>query len=341
MKKFLFTLLAVISTLAITAQNELVATLTHGQVTTSYYGQNAFISALDKAADGDIINLSVGTFTAPNIITKAVTIQGAGMLGGSEEVTALNGSFTVNTIADEAYRFSMEGIYSNNNIYLQNATNPYFVKCFLNRLQNNEPCDVTNALLVNCAVYYLCINYTFDVTCINSYINEYVNSFSTGHSFGYFQNCVLSGQGYDNTYYQHTSFYNSIVAAESSYDVYVPPTTAAYHTLFFNVYSNYKTVFLTNVVGRDTDWTLSGNQFSNLFKTYRGARDITKDEDFSLLPKIAMQYIGTDSTQIGMQGGPYPYDILPTYPRITKFDVAPNVDENGQLRVDIEVTNAR
>lgn len=81
MKKFLSTLaLALVSTMTLFAQTTLVATLTKGTETTSYYGIDAFKEAVEAAADGDLITLSPGTFNATTL-NKSITIRGAGTLG--------------------------------------------------------------------------------------------------------------------------------------------------------------------------------------------------------------------------------------------------------------------
>ena len=79
MKKFFLSLVvAMIGTTATFAQNTLVATLTHGDNISIYYGVNALREAHEAATSGDIINLSGGAFPAVDI-TKGITLRGAGI----------------------------------------------------------------------------------------------------------------------------------------------------------------------------------------------------------------------------------------------------------------------
>ena len=50
------------------------------------------------------------------------------------------------------------------------------------------------------------------------------------------------------------------------------------------------------------------------------------------------KYLGTDGTPIGMYGGIMPFNMIPSYPRITKMNVANKTTADGKLSVEIEVS---
>ena len=52
-------------------------------------------------------------------------------------------------------------------------------------------------------------------------------------------------------------------------------------------------------------------------------------------------FLGADGTQVGLYGGMLPYNSTPSYPRITKFDVAKKSTADGKLSVEIEVSAAQ
>ena len=126
MKKLFFSLVAVIVAATATfAQNTLVATLTHGENVSMFYGTYALRDAHNAAVSGDVINLSGGGFQ-PVDITKAITLRGTGI--DASVPTSIVSSFTINIPSDDANRFSMEGIRCQSEVSLRGTyENPYFL----------------------------------------------------------------------------------------------------------------------------------------------------------------------------------------------------------------------
>ena len=67
------------------------------------------------------------------------------------------------------------------------------------------------------------------------------------------------------------------------------------------------------------------------------------DSDYmqDLTDEAKATYLGTDGTPVGMYGGPMPFDLTPTYPQITKMNVASKTTADGKLSVDIELSTAK
>lgn len=85
MKKYYLLIVMSFAALGVMAQTSLVATLTHAGVTTEYYGEKAFVTAVEASVDGDLITLSEGLFTGPTI-NKSLNIRGNGV--GSTVITS-------------------------------------------------------------------------------------------------------------------------------------------------------------------------------------------------------------------------------------------------------------
>ena len=98
-------LLSVVGTKNALAQNQ-VATLRHeGTITGTYYGENALTSAYNAANNGDIITLSSGAFSCPDI-SKSVTIHGAGCVFDSVtnvRKTEIPSTFTLNNNSNVSF----------------------------------------------------------------------------------------------------------------------------------------------------------------------------------------------------------------------------------------------
>ena len=80
MKKFFFSMVVLVIATMSYSQNTLVATLSHGDEVSMYYGSKALVNAVDAAKSGDVITLSSGTFKTCDI-SKGITIRGAGAEG--------------------------------------------------------------------------------------------------------------------------------------------------------------------------------------------------------------------------------------------------------------------
>ena len=85
-----------------------------------------------------------------------------------------------------------------------------------------------------------------------------------------------------------------------------------------------------------------GNHFSSfeeLFKNFTGGN--FENQKFELTDEAKAKFLGTDSTEVGWYGGAFPYTSIPSYPRITKMNVANKSTADGKLSVEIEVSAAK
>lgn len=319
------------------AQQQL-AILNHNNVITAYYGADALISAHSDAVNGDIITLSSGVFNATDI-TKAVTIRGAGAwadtTGGN---TMIRGNVSILIPEDSAHHLTMEGIYAYNRVECKRAFNPQFIKChfqWIGAESYTSPTKLYNATFVNCILAFWGAGVGSSGYCaegtqfINSvimdchrqnvpdvYINCIVRQNPTNASSRMFQNCVL-----------YWDLHNTAAVTDNS--------STSFNSLFVQMLtdSTYTDVLFAPLTGH-TLWNMRG--MSNVFKTFNGS---TEGENFELLPGIANSYLGTDGTQIGIYGGPMPFDPHVTNPLIKRINVASRSNAEGRLAVDIEVAD--
>ena len=331
MKKIVLSLILVLATGISMAQSQFVATLVHNGEVSTYYGFNAFVDAYTASDNGDIITLSSGTFKSTNI-SKGLTVRGAGFVDDSESQTnstVVTGNFSIN-LAD-SLRLSFEGILFNNTVSLNNLSNSQFLKCYFNYLSNVSGNKTINNTFYHC--------YIKDPSLLgdNSFISCVVRFSNSSPSCSYtFDNCILlSGSSGSSVYY--STCRNCIFIQRSG--SYFPngSLSPSHGGLAFNCISNYFSSSST-IFGAQTNNTnqVVSVPLSSIFKTYDG-QGIPLEERFELTDSAAAVFLGSDGTQVGIYGGPFPFSPTPSYPRITKFEVSNKTDSEGKLRMKLEV----
>ena len=192
MKKLLLSFVALVCATVSYAQQQLVATLTHGDEITMFYGIYAYRDAMNAAVDGDVINLSGGGFQATTI-NKAVSIRGAGV--EANQPTFIVGSFNINIPAESTERLTMEGLRISNDITLQGTLkNAYFFKNYIESVRGSSGANVKNVMFVNCKVWE-CRNdysgYVASYQFLNSYVAYFSNT-TNSNVTACFLNCVIN-----------------------------------------------------------------------------------------------------------------------------------------------------
>lgn len=319
MKKVLLAVVGVLFAATSFAQNALVASLSHGETVTYYYGGTALKQAVGAAADGDIINLSGGLFEATDII-KAITLRGAGI--ASDNPTYISGEFTINIPSTITQQFTMEGINCRNKVSLTGAfNNPYFVKSQIQKIELAESSDaVKNIMVVSSKLpdgIYL--RGTSTVYLVNSFSGDVAREDNATEVAVTATNCVL------RTYVGGIRFYNSQV----------------YNCIF--VAPNYtegrlsETCIATNCTSTGSRYAYGIFDYAvrNNCPQVEGA--VFKDEvDYELNDEKRELLIGNDGSEMGMYGGLQPYDPTPSYPLIQSLKVDPQTDSQGKLNATVK-----
>lgn len=338
MKKLFLSLVAVIVAATATfAQNTLVATLTHGENVSMFYGTYALRDAHNAAVSGDVINLSGGGFQKVDI-TKAITLRGTGI--DASVPTSIVSGFTINIPSDDANRFSMEGIRCQSDVYLEGTyENPYFLKCqfYTVYISNNHP-TIKNAMFVNCKIIdHFRLQGTSTAQFVNCYVSQFDNS-SESTSSASFVNCVIRPyNGYDTQCMRSCQLMNCILYNTNYYNQSsnaLPSTSIATNCIAINDGNRMSQVFNNSQVNPGCGFQVYAEVFKDFTGTYSDA------QTFELTDAAKTQLLGTDGTQVGLYGGLMPYTSTPSYPRITKMNVASKTTADGKLSVEIEVSAA-
>lgn len=345
---------AVIAMMAVTtsfAQSSLVATLVHNNSVTAYYGISAFQEAYEAASSGDVITLSSGVFNSVDI-AKAITLHGAGTdtdTTTSVTPTVLAGDFSIDIPdSDTDGTLTMEGIFNNYTITYKNLKDAKFIKNRFNTFTwESDSSKLKDAVFVHCRI---CGNIRLQKECSATLMNCFVTGGECADAVTSnftFTNCVVRTDRYDAI--RTSSIYNCVLANNYNDEyrivnygtggyIVIPSTNTVYNTISLSLDYSGSHAFrdISNSTNTRIAWT--GDRYVQVFKTYRG--NYNDNMTFELTDSIKQIYLGTDGKEIGMYGGSLPYSSAPSYPQISKFEVAEKTSSDGKLHVNIEVKKA-
>lgn len=323
MKKFFVYLMAVVTmavcSVSAFAQNTLVATLTHGDEIRMFYGTNALQQACSAATHGDVINLSGGKFQSTKI-TKAVAVRGTGIHDANP--TYIVNAFDVEIPANVTEKLNFEGCRITSTITIKGTlSNAYFLKNYLKFVYVSPSGNATmdNGMFVNCNIYEMRLYGQSTAQIINSHVEKFSNS----GKLASFANCVIN-------------FLGSVSACNRSQFV---------SCIFYNV-DRYAMFPATNTAMNCVDVSGYKNAFDNMSLkencSYAG-KDIFQESNVwnDLTDEAKAKYLGIDGTPVGKFGGMIPYNMTPSYPQITKMNVAAKTTADGKLSVEIGVSAAQ
>ncbi len=323
--------------LPVMAYGDLVATLYHvaKDSTSAYYGTGALIAAYHQSEQGDVITLSGGAYKAPSQISHGIYIRGAGMETdtiGEVLPTILMGD--INVISSNV---TFEGIIHRDFIYfgkvesptsITSVSNIEFVKCRLHVLQSSK------------GSYYVQSSYiTYFSSVRNSTITQSIIDNTVGVSGCiHFYNSIISGLNssgkhlFINSIVSYFStlehqFYNSVIILPRTK---TPLSNTDYVSHCLGIGSGIFQNLEPEIVG--LNWYVSAPE--EVFQDYNA--DFSASQSFAL--NSSYQFMGTDSTVIGVYGGMAPFTPYNDIPKIKKFNVASKSTPEGKLRVEIEVT---
>ena len=301
------------------AQNTLVATLTHGDEIRMFYGTNALQQACSAATHGDVINLSGGKFQSTKI-TKAVAVRGTGIHDANP--TCIVNDFDVEIPANVTEKLNFEGCRITSTITIKGTlSNAYFLKNYLKFVYVSPSGNATmdNGMFVNCNIYEMRLYGQSTAQIINSHVEKFSNS----GKLASFANCVIN-------------FLGSVSACNRSQFV---------SCIFYNV-DRYAMFPATNTAMNCVDVSGYKNAFDNMSLkencSYAG-KDIFQESNVwnDLTDEAKAKYLGIDGTPVGKFGGMIPYNMTPSYPQITKMNVAAKTTADGKLSVEIGVSAAQ
>jgi len=328
-KLFLSIVIAIVAVTATFAQST-VATLTHGDNVTMFYGGYALRDAHNAAVSGDVINLSGGVFQAITI-TKAVTLRGSGI--DAQEPTFIVNDIDINIPDTDTGRFSMEGIRCSNNVNLKGTlTNAVFLKCFFVEVKNNNSnSNIKNAMFADCKVRdtFRLVQGKNSIQFANCFVGGFDNV--SNNSTVSFLNCIVNPYNNVPGNISHSQLTNCILYGDVYVSYSLPNSTIA---------SNCVSIYYSQLfAGSQSNTGCKKAKYEELFKTFKGS--YSDAETFELTDEAKATFLGIDGTEVGLYGGVLPYTSTPSYPHITKMNVANRTTNDGKLSVEIEVSDAK
>ncbi|MBP5365537.1 MAG: hypothetical protein J6Y82_06400 [Bacteroidales bacterium] len=321
MKNLFLSIIALGCTVVAGAQNEVAtAILQHGDEATIFKGNKAVVDALAAADDDDVITISQGVFDGNLVITKSVSLLGAGMETNSElgiEQTQINGYVYIGSATENETitNVNIEGIYFYEDVYVgqnNNQTNrpveslsitkckisdgitfssnvgsAIITKSVISQIQGaSESIVVENMVVKNCHINGTVLKLKNESNVLIDHCN--INGcYDRNYEYAQFkfQNCIFSSTaGYGNSNYWKT--YNAM-------NSYVD------HCIYNGIeHSDYYGVFMKTDYGNVTNCTQI--KTSEIFSDadnggYSPERTFEINNSETLL--------GTDNTQIGLLGG--------------------------------------
>ena len=352
MKKLFLSLIAIaIGTVSSFAQDDLVATLSHGSSLSTFMGADALAQAYEAAATGDVITLSPGVFNAVDI-EKAITVRGAGMMAIESNgyvSTQLEGGMTINVPSNTSTVLTIEGVQALGEVKLI-GDNQAPVKVLKSRFENlvtgyGISMNAYSCIFATGLVAAIISDPEYQNTTLNCLNCVIVRAVSYGYGYDLYSdaiakivatNCLVN---LDHTSVPYSVFTNCIITSEYGwYGNYpLPETCSAQNCLGIN---SVETTDLFVNISNPSNIMVEGSgkdAFTPIFKTLELLKtNPAFTETYELTETAAATYLGDDGTQVGIYGGVTPYNPTPTNPQIKKFTVN-STTEGEQLKVRINV----
>lgn len=315
----------------------LMATLQHGDEVSVYYGKTALEEAYTAAADsGDVVTLSAGRFTFSGYMQKSLTIVGNGFLSDME-----NGVFP--TVITDALTFKPRDIVDDDGETVKEAVKVDGVRLeglvLESDLSFTSSGIIRNVEIVKCKLQAL-LNVTVNMenfvlrqsACLNTvYFNRYGSQYNHQNFYivGSYVNYVVDAREHSTILMDH-SIYNSdmmdnITVSNSILRSYYVGGGTVNNCIFIEQNPS-------NLVGAG-NWV--NCKYAGIFE--ESMNDLAWDGVKTFKLKYPEEYIGTDGTQVGLYGGPYPYNPTPSIPQIKESHIDTTVAANGKLKVSVTV----
>ncbi len=334
------TVMATVAALAGLSQS-LIATLTHGTTVSTYEGSAALQEALEAAVDGDVIVLSPGTFSCPNL-TKAVSLRGAGCSSlslpdatiSSLDATYITGTVNVNIAsASETAQLSIEGCHFSGTLTIQNAPRTEIDKCRIVAL-GGIAATVPEVSFLHCW-----LNSTAKI------LNENITMINCNWNYRYFNNSIKASNCVFNISTNTSDIYSGSVTTKTGEvrnSIFLISNNGSEYQTQSHILNNcvayncvgvvYSTAFFNNSPN-NTNTRLNSSTY--IFEGDKNAWP------YVLKDTYATKYLGQDGTQVGIHGGSLPFDPFPFNLMVSKCNIAGKTTADGKLSVEIEVSTAK
>ena len=332
MKKILLSIVALCCTVVTGAQSSTSeiqsAILQNGETTSIFYGANALKDAYTAAENGSIITLTSGTFTNPGEIKKSVSIYGAGFEDNASEGfkrTTINGdlSFLAETDGGNLQSPRLEGVYTGT-IKVKEVTNMIISKCQFSWLDvvgtGVENMLVRQSLFAAVNGYNYVINGMAVKNCFLTGRNQKLTAESQIIQVE-FDHCLLSFDSSSGTYNHSVALYTNSILNNSYNNTCVENGSKVEKCILYKGSLPADVTSIDNWLGVNLNATL-----------FTDATNVDYNPEWTYTLKDP-KYKGTDGTEVGINGGKYPWNKQPELPYVKNMSAT--VD-NTNLNVSYE-----
>lgn len=308
MKKILLSIVALCCTMAAGAQqtDQISAILQVGNETPQvFYGASALKNAIAAAPNsGGVITLTSGQFN-PVTINKSVKIYGSGVQTIEDldvAQTNISGDCTIN-VPDEIagpHDIGIEGVYISGDLLVKSTVDG------LTLTKSSVQNYTTSAPATRCGITQSYIRgdiKAHQMFIQNSWLGARIIPFDDGSSI-VIDHSILRCGGYFGNYNDRFACRNSILwsiyrHSNQTYNFCLCPYNNAF----------------TNNAGCSDNWYNVGE--SSVFKDANNA-DYSNTRTFEL--QSPETYIGNDGTQVGVHGGAFPWNKIPSTPVVKNLN---------------------
>lgn len=309
-------------------------TALHSNGTTTFFdGAAQFTNAYNAAINGDTIYLPGGLIGGFPFIDKKINVFGAGFNPDSTTATfqtTVGGNVLLRENADSSFFTGINftgGISTQNNesVNYLTITRCSFGSITFNGGQTN-PCS--NVTLKENII-------KGDVTLLNLQYSTISNNVIEGRIFYGFYNAILN-----NIFLNNSNFatFNSVDNSMISNNI-IFKVTGTYYALHSCNNNNF-----SNNIFADTALTGTNTFINNFYNVAVSSVFVNQAGNaFDFMQNYHLispsNYQGTDSTEIGIFGGLYPFKegTLPQNPHIRTKSIATQTAPNGDLNIQIKV----
>lgn len=315
-----------------------MATLVDDGVTKVFYGQTAPKQAYEAAKDGATIILSEGEFDALTIEGKSVKIYGAGMNDDEESglsqtkmsIYVESGKY-YDEYGKEYYAYPenlhVEGIHSPRFYVSENVSGIVLNGLTITKCQTDGTAIDTRAFIgpkvsgmvvSQCKIDDIVFRKTEnDALFRNCYIHC-VNTEKDLKSGIVIDHCILQ-----DVYSWAVAYYtNNIILSDR-----IPDDATAFNNIFV------ENSGLSASATGDGNWF--GIAVNGIFGEEGEDGSYAPNKKFTL--KYPQTYVGTDGTEVGINGGVTPWNPIPALPRIVSSKIDNRADTEGKINVNIKV----
>lgn len=321
-----------------TAQKNVVA-LHSGETVTFFEGHDALSTAYNASQNGDILYLSGGSF--PGIdINKSISIIGVGVHPDSVAATlptTITGNMSINSSANNAKIVGLEILGNLTKPHNRSVSNIEIFRVKVNGFANfatsasgssgtAENWHIRQCIFVGTASFGTVINSLIE----NNYFNKSIGS-STSNTFK--NNLILEEQAQTWQTMHSNMFWNNIFFQTDN-------------NIFNNSWSA-SNEFQHNIFAASTPDLGSspvevnnhkGVNLSTALVNYTGG-DFSYEQNYRLTSAAQSDYPGKDDVGIGVYAGTFPFKdgLMPAQPHIYEKNIAPTINSEGKLEVEVKV----